>query len=43
MSHWPFIVAAYGATIAGTVGVALWSLLSMRQAEADAEAVRRDR
>ena len=43
MNHWPFIIAAYGLTIAGTVGVTLWSLLSMRRAEADAEAVRRDR
>jgi hypothetical protein len=43
MNHWPFIIAAYGLTIAGTLGVTLWSLLAMRRAEADAEAVRRDR
>ncbi len=43
MNHWPFIIAAYGLTIAGTLGVTLWSLLAMRRAEAEAEAVRRDR
>ncbi len=43
MNHWPFIIAAYGLTIAGTLGVTLWSLISMRRAEAEAEAVRRDR
>jgi hypothetical protein len=43
VNHWPFIIAAYGLTIAGTLGVTLWSLLAMRRAEAEAEAVRRDR
>ena len=43
MNHWPFIIAAYGMTIAGTLGVTLWSLCAMRRAEADVEAVRRDR
>jgi hypothetical protein len=43
VNHWPFIIAAYGLTIAGTLGVTLWSLISMRRAEAEAEAVRRDR
>jgi hypothetical protein len=40
MSHWSFILAAYGLTIAGTVGLAVWSFLAMRRAEADAEATR---
>jgi hypothetical protein len=43
MSHWPFILGAYGLTLAGTIGVALWSLTEMRRTEAEAEAVRRDR
>ena len=40
MNHWPFIIAAYALTIAGTLGVTLWSLVAMRRAEADAEAMR---
>jgi hypothetical protein len=43
VSHWPFIIAAYSVTIVGTLGVTLWSLFAMRRAEAEAEAVRRDR
>ena len=43
MNHWPFILAAYGLTIAGTFGVAFWSLASMRRAEGEADAMRRDR
>jgi cytochrome c-type biogenesis protein CcmE len=42
VNHWPFIIAAYGLTIAGTLGVTLWSLLAMRRAEAEADALRRD-
>ena len=37
MSHWPFIIGAYAATLIGTVGLALWSLAAMRRAESDAE------
>jgi hypothetical protein len=36
---WPFILAAYALTVLGTAGMTLWSLVSMRRAEADAEAV----
>ena len=43
MSHWPFIIAAYGLTLLGTLGVTFWSWSAMRRAEADAEALRRDR
>ena len=43
MSHWPFIIAAYALTLLATVGVTLWSWTAMRRAEADAEALRRDR
>lgn len=43
MSHWPFIIAAYGLTLLATLGVTFWSWSAMRRAEADAEALRRDR
>ena len=43
MSHWPFILAAYGVTLLGTAGLLLHSLVAMRRAEAQAEAVRRPR
>ncbi len=43
MNHWPFILGAYALTIAGTLGVTFWSWSAMRRAEADAEALRRDR
>ena len=34
MTHWPFIIAAYGLTAAATLVVTLWSYLAMRRAEA---------
>jgi hypothetical protein len=34
MTHWPFILAAYGLTGACTLAVTLWSYLAMRRAEA---------
>jgi hypothetical protein len=43
VSHWPFIIAAYGLTLLATLGVTFWSWSAMRRAEADAEALRRDR
>ncbi len=43
MNHWPFIIAAYGLSLLGTIGVTLWSWSAMRRAEAEAEAVRRER
>ena len=43
MNHWPFIIAAYALTIAGTLGLALWSFVAMRRAEAAADALRRER
>ncbi|HVQ08534.1 MAG TPA: hypothetical protein VMS43_08870 [Allosphingosinicella sp.] len=36
---WPFIIAAYALTVAGTLGMALWSFAAMRRAEAEADAV----
>ena len=41
MNHWPFILAAYALTLAGTIGVTFWSLVAMRRAEAEANALRR--
>ncbi len=43
MNHWPFIIAAYGLSLLGTIGVTLWSWSAMRRAEAEADAVRRER
>ena len=42
MNHWPFIIAAYALTVAGTLGLTLATLRSMRRAEADVEALKRD-
>ena len=36
MNHWPFIVAAYALTVAGTGTLLLWSWSAMRRAEAEA-------
>lgn len=33
MNHWPFIVAAYGVTASGTLGLLLWSYIAMMRAE----------
>ena len=40
MNHWPFILAAYGFTALGTVGLIVASFAAMRRAERDAEALR---
>jgi hypothetical protein len=43
MNHLPFILGAYAATFLGT-GALVWASFSaMRRAEAEAEAVRRER
>jgi hypothetical protein len=39
LDPWPFILAAYALTILGTFGLALWSYVAMRRAEAEAEAL----
>ena len=41
MNQWAFVTAAYGLAALATVGLVVWAYLSMRQAEADAEAVKR--
>jgi hypothetical protein len=43
MNHWPFIIAAYALTLAGTFGVAFWSWNMMRRAESQADALKRER
>ena len=40
MTHWPFILAAYGVALAGTLGLAGWSFAAMRRAERDAESLK---
>ncbi len=40
MNHWPFIVAAYAVLVVGVGGLSLASYLSMRRAEAAADALR---
>ncbi|WP_281063728.1 hypothetical protein [Sphingomonas sp. LaA6.9] len=42
MNHWPFIIAAYALTIAGTFGVVAWAWASMRKAERLSDELRRD-
>jgi hypothetical protein len=36
MNPWPFIIAAYALTAAGTIGLTLWSWAAMRRTEAEA-------
>ena len=40
MSPWLFVIAAYGAAIALTMALLLWSFASMRRAEAAADALK---
>jgi hypothetical protein len=42
MSHWPFILAAYGLTAAGTLALVAASWAAMRRAERLAERIGRD-
>jgi hypothetical protein len=43
MNHWAFVIAAYALVGAATAALILWSYLSMRGAEADADAAKRRR
>jgi hypothetical protein len=43
MNHWPFIYAAYGIGLIGTIALTAWSWLAMRRAEAEADKLSRDR
>jgi Flp pilus assembly protein CpaB len=40
MNPWPFVIAAYVVTIAGTAGLLVWALAAMRRAEAAADALK---
>jgi hypothetical protein len=39
MNPWPFVIAAYAATIAGTALLLVVSLIAMRRAEAASERI----
>ena len=41
MNGWPFVIAAYGIAVGGTLALILSSLMTMRRAEADTEKPRR--
>ena len=41
MSHWSFVMAAYAVALIATAGLLLWSLLTMRRAEAAVDALNR--
>jgi predicted Zn-dependent protease len=43
VNAWPFVSAAYAATIVGTVALAAQSWLAMRRAEAAADRLGRDK
>ena len=43
MNQWAFVIAAYAVTATATLGLVVWALSTMRRAEADAEAVKRQR
>ena len=41
--HWQFIIAAYVIGVGGTLALTAWSWVAMRQAETEADNLRRDR
>ena len=41
MNPWPFVIAAYAATIGATAVLLIWANVTMRRAEAAADALRR--
>ena len=41
MNPWPFVAAAYAVATGLTVALLLWAYLSMRRAEAKADALKR--
>ena len=41
MNHWAFIGAAYAVTIGATAALLVWAYVTMRRAEAAADALKR--
>ena len=41
MNQWAFVIAAYGLVALATVALVVWAFQSMRNAEADADALKR--
>ena len=41
MNPWPFVTAAYAITVGMTAALLVWAYLSMRRAEAKADALKR--
>jgi hypothetical protein len=41
MNQWPFVIAAYAVAIGLTTGLLVWANVSMRRAEAAADALTR--
>ena len=41
MNQWPFVLAAYGVMLIATAVLLAWSFVTMRRAEAAADALRR--
>ena len=41
MNPWPFVIAAYAITLLATLALLVLSLMAMRRAEADVEAISR--
>ena len=41
MNPWPFVIAAYAVTITASAMLLAWAYLSMRRAEAAADALKR--
>ncbi|HEX8308537.1 MAG TPA: heme exporter protein CcmD [Allosphingosinicella sp.] len=43
MSHWPFILGAYGVALGGTIGLTAWSFAALRRAERAVDALKGER
>jgi hypothetical protein len=41
MNPWPFVITAYAFAILATIALLLWAFVSMRRAEAAADALKR--
>jgi heme exporter protein CcmD len=41
MSPWPFVTAAYAATMLAVAGLIVWAYASMRRSEAAADSLRK--